>query len=172
MNAKIVYYSREGKTYLGGQLVTLETGISAQAAKLLQEETRADLFRLERAAPEPADFSDYMDLVLREYQREARPELKAYPDLTGTDTLYLVYPNYFKTMPMPVYRFLEQSRLQDMQIFAVVTHGGDGFGDSLEKIRDYTKGCRITEGPCIRDTEIRQADVSIRKWIREKGTMV
>ncbi len=169
MSSLIVYYSRSGETYIAGTVQKLETGISERTAQILCDVTGAERFRLEPLIPEPKDLSDYINQVMGDYQRQARPELNEYPDLTEIDTLYLVFPNFFKTMPMPVYSFLERNTLTDKTIYVFVTHGGDGFGDSLKQVKKYTETCDVQEGLCIRDTEIGQAEEQIRAWWNDKG---
>ena len=44
-----------------------------------------------------------------EMQNGERPELQTYPgSVDGYDTVFLCYPNWFGTMPMAVYGFMER----------------------------------------------------------------
>ena len=49
MPSIIIYFSRAGENYVGGSIQRLETGNIEIAARLLQQETQGEIFRLEPA---------------------------------------------------------------------------------------------------------------------------
>ena len=53
--AKLVaYYSRADENYFGGQLRYIEVGNTEKAAKMIAEQTGADLFKIEQKITIPA----------------------------------------------------------------------------------------------------------------------
>lgn len=77
----------------------------------------------------------------------ARPELREYPDsLEPYDTVYLGYPNYWGTMPMPVFTFLEHFDFSGKTIRPFCTHEGSGLGHSVEDIRRLCPGAGWSRG--------------------------
>ena len=108
MSAIIVYFSRGGENYVSGAIKKLAVGNTEAAANILQELTGAEMFRIELAAPYSDNYNDCIEQAKRDKERAARPEIKAYPEsLDGYDTIYPGYPNYWGTMPMCVFSFLE-----------------------------------------------------------------
>ena len=108
MGALIAYFSRRGENYVSGKLKELSVGNTEVAAGMLQQLTGADLFQLEPVHEYPKSYNACIDEAQADQRRDARPELKRYPEsLDGYDTIYLGYPNYWGTMPMPVFTFLE-----------------------------------------------------------------
>ena len=62
------------------------------------------------------------------------------PDLSKYDTVVLVFPLWWWTLPVPVSEYVKQADLAGKDIYCLVTHGGSGFGSSIEdlkKITDY-----------------------------------
>ena len=104
----IIYFSRAGGNYVNGTIKDLPVGNTEIAAKMIREITGADIFKIEPVTMYPADYNECIEQAKDDQRRDARPELKEYPDnLEGYDTIYLGYPNYWGTMPMAVFTFLE-----------------------------------------------------------------
>lgn len=75
---------------------------------MLAELTGADLFQIEQKVPYAADYDTCIAQAKKDLQAGVRPELVTLPDsLDEYDEIYLGYPNYWGTMPMAVYTFLE-----------------------------------------------------------------
>ena len=109
MAALIAYFSRADENYVNGQIKTLAVGNTEVAAKLLQELTGGELFQIRPVRPYARDYNTCIAEAQADQRRDARPELAEYPDsLDGYDTIYLGYPNYWGTMPMAVFTFLER----------------------------------------------------------------
>lgn len=121
----IVYYSLAGETIAPGmKIVNLEKGHTAVAAEFIQKAVGGDLYPLETVKTYVADHMKMIYEAKEEKERGIRPELKSYPDLTGYDTVFLGFPNWWNTMPMPVIGFLERTNWQGKKIIPFVTSGG------------------------------------------------
>ena len=55
------------------------------------------------------------------------------------DVIFLVYPLWWNTLPMPVEGFLKQYDLTGKTLIPIVTHGGSGIGESLKAIHKATQ---------------------------------
>ena len=65
-------------------------------------------FQIEQVQPYAKGYNDCIAEAQEDQKRDARPELKAYPEsIDDYDVIYLGYPNYWSTMPMAVFTFLE-----------------------------------------------------------------
>ncbi len=67
---------------------------------------------------------------------KVRPELVSMPDsIDEYDTVILAYPNYWGTMPMAVYTFLEQFDFSRKTILPLCTHEGSGIGPARGRLK-------------------------------------
>ena len=100
MKNLIVYFSRNHQNYVNGAIVELAVGNTEVIAKKLQKLTGAELFKIEPVQEYAHDYQTCILQAKEDLKRDARPELKAYPESLDTyDTIYLGYPNYWGTMP-------------------------------------------------------------------------
>ncbi len=162
----IAYFSRADENYFSGALRMVPVGNTEIAAKMLQEMTGADLFKLEPLLPYPKDYNGCIAQAQEEQRRNARPELRAYPDNVDVyDTIYLGYPNYWGTMPMPVFTFLEHFDFTGKIIRPFCTHEGSGLGHSEADIRRLCPGARVEQGLAIHGGGVAHSAQALRTWI-------
>lgn len=100
-------------------------------------------------------------------RRGARPELKQYPEeFEKYDTIYLGFPNYWSTMPMAVFTFLEHFDFTGKTICPFCTHEGSGMGSSEADIRRFCPGAKLKKGLAIRGGSAGSAEQEIRRWLK------
>ena len=108
MSELIVYFSRTGQNYVNGTIKSLKVGNTEIVAKMIQSKTDADIFKLNPLVSYSDDYNECIEQAKDDQKRGARPELTEYPEsIEQYDTVYLGYPNYWGTMPMCVFTFLE-----------------------------------------------------------------
>lgn len=164
----IVYFSRRDENYVGGTLKKLDRGNTEIAAGFLQELTGAELFKLEPMQEYSKDYNECIAQAQADQRRGARPELKTYPEnLTQYDTIYLGFPNYWGTMPMAVFTFLEHFDFTGKRIFPFCTHEGSGMGNSEADIRRLCPGAQIGKGLALKGGSVDYAQPEIKKWLEE-----
>ncbi len=169
MPAIIAYYSRADENYVNGQIKTLTVGNTEVAAGMIHELTGADLFKIEPIQAYARDYNTCIAEAQADQRRNARPELKQYPDsLDGYDTIYLGYPNYWGTMPMAVFTFLERFDFSGKTIFPFCTHEGSGMGGSERDIKRLCPGAKVEKGLAIHGGNVKNARPAIQKWLKEK----
>ncbi|MFC2476857.1 MAG: flavodoxin, partial [Catonella sp.] len=83
------------------------------------------------------------------------------------DVIYLGYPNYWGSMPMCVFTFLEKFDFTGKIIRPFCTHEGSGFGNSIEELKSVCKGAKIEKGLAVVGSAARAYDEAIREWIDE-----
>ena len=165
----IVYFSRKDENYVSGAIKNLTVGNTEVAADILHDLTGADLFKMEPIQEYSKDYNECISQAQADQRRDARPELKVYPEsLDGYDTVYLGFPNYWGTMPMAVFTFLEHFDFTGKVIFPFCTHEGSGMGRSEEDIRRLCPGATVAKGLAIHGGSVKEAEPDIRRWI-EKG---
>lgn len=162
----IAFYSRADENYVNGQIVPLKTGNTEIVAGMIQKLTGADIFKLEQKQPYAADYNECIQQAREDQNRNARPELKAYPDsLEEYDVIYLGYPNYWSTMPMAVFTFLEHFNFSGKMIKPFCTHEGSGMGSSVEDIRKLCPTARVEPGLAIQGGSVSHSQKEVENWV-------
>lgn len=167
MAAIIVYFSRRGENYVSGVLKELPVGNTEAAAGMIRELTGAELFQIEPVQPYSKSYNDCIAAAQADQRRDARPELKRYPEsLDGYDIIYLGYPNYWGTMPMCVFTFLEHFDLTGKTICPFCTHEGSGMGRSEADIQRLCPGAAVKTGLALHGGSIQHAKPDIEEWLK------
>lgn len=161
----IAYFSREDENYFNGALRVIQEGNTQIAAKQLQELTGADLFKIDPIQPYAKDYNTCIEEAQEDQKRNARPELKTYPkNLDAYDTIYLGYPNYWGTMPMAVFTFLEHFDFAGKTIYPFCTHEGSGMGRSEQDIRRICPKAKVEKGIAIHGSDAKKAKEKLKVW--------
>lgn len=169
----IAYFSRKGNNYLDGGIVDLPVGNTEVAAKMIQALAGGDLFHIDTVQAYPSDYTQATEVAQRELSQNARPELAAQVDgLDGYDVVCLGYPNWWGTMPMAVWTFLEAHDFKGKTILPFCTHEGSGLGQSERDIRKLCPGAKVLRGLAIRGGSVRKADKAIAAWLKETNVTV
>ena len=141
--------------------------IGQAVARRLQALTGADLFQLEPMQPYSDDYNECIQQAQDDQRRDARPALKACPEtLDPYDTIYLGYPNYWGTMPMCVFTFLERFDFTGKTILPFCTHEGSGLGHSEADIRRLCHGAKVGKGLAIHGTAVCREERALEAWIK------
>jgi len=172
MRILIAYYSRSGNNYVGGSIRNLHVGNTEVAAKMIQKLASGDLFKIETVKPYPADYDETTRVAKEEIRRQARPELAGTLDkLDGYELVILGYPNWWGTMPMAVYTFLESCDFSGTTILPFCTHEGSGMGHSEGDIRKLCPGATVAAGLSIQGGSVQGAEAAISDWLRASGVI-
>ena len=170
MKDLIVYFSRAHENYVNGMIRDLKVGNTEVAADILQRLTGADLFRIEPVKEYSRDYNECIAQAQEDQRKDVRPELKVYPEsLESYDTIYLCYPNYWSTMPMPVFTFLEHFDFTGKTLIPLCTHEGSGMGSSEKDIRRLNLGAKLEKGLALRGGRIDRAEPEIQAWLKQIG---
>lgn len=162
----IAFFSRADENYVNGMIRNLKVGNTEVAAGMIQELTGADLFKIKPMQAYSEDYNECIAEAQADQKRDARPELKEYPkSLDAYDTIYLGYPNYWGTMPMAVFTFLEHFDFTGKTIRPFCTHEGSGMGSSQKDIRNLCPGAKVEAGLAIHGGSVQKAEKEIKKWV-------
>ncbi|MBR1610755.1 MAG: flavodoxin [Methanobrevibacter sp.] len=168
MSSLVIYFSRSGENYFGGQLKNIEKGNTEVIAEYIQELSGADLFKVEPAVEYPADYMQCIDVAKKEQQDGARPEIKeTLDDISSYDTIYIGFPNWWGTLPMAMFTQLEQLDFSGKTVKPFVTHEGSGFGSSARDIKKLCAGADIKKGLSIPGANVGSAKDLVSAWIKE-----
>ncbi len=166
----IAFYSRAGENYFGGSYHKIAVGNTEKAAETIAELTGGTLFRIEQTEPYSDNYQTCIAQAKKDLQHHARPALITLPEnLDGYDEIYLGYPNYWGTMPMAVYTFLEHYDFTGKAIHPFCTHEGSGLSGTVRDIQQAAKGATVTKGLAIHGSGVEKATAAISAWVQEVG---
>jgi flavodoxin len=164
----VAYYSRAGENYFSGKLMKISVGNTARLAEQIIRETGADSYHIEQEVPYSEDYNTCIMEAQKDQRASARPALKNLPQsLDGYTEIYLGYPNYWGTMPMAVFTFLEAFDFSGKVIHPFCTHEGSGFGHSLQDLQKACPGARITQGLEIQGSRVSKSGEKVHAYIQE-----
>ena len=119
----IAYYSRRGFNYVSGNIENLAIGNTERVATRIRDLTDGHLLTIQTARPYSADYHVCTEEAQRELQRNIRPKLLSYDlNISEYGTVILGYPNWWGTMPMCLFTFLESHNFTDKTILPFCTH--------------------------------------------------
>lgn len=162
----IVYYSRADENYVSGVLKMLPVGNTEIAAGYIKELTGADMFKIEQKEPYSAGYNECIAQAQEDQKKDARPELVNMPDsIEKYSEIYLCYPNYWGTVPMAVFTFLDNFGFEGKTVKPLCTHEGSGMGRSEGDIKAHCKGAKVEKGLAIQGSSVGTSKSQIEKWI-------
>lgn len=166
MKKLVAFYSRANENYFGGKMKYVEIGNTEKVAKMIAEIAGADLFQIEQKMPYSADYQTCIAEAKKDLTSNARPELAAIPEnIDDYDEIYLGYPNYWGTMPMAVYTFLESYDFTGKTIHPFCTHEGSGLSQTENDIANTTKGAVVTKGLAVLGSNAENARYDVERWL-------
>jgi flavodoxin len=164
----IAFFSRKGQNYSSGGIVDLKVGNTEVIAGMIQKITGGDMFHIESVTAYPKDYMETTEVVKNELRAKARPKLIGrVENMKGYDVIFLGYPNWWGTMPMPVYTFLESYDFSGKKIVPFCTHEGSGMGHSEKDIAKACPKATVLKGIAIHGTSASSADSNVSSWIDE-----
>ncbi len=149
------------------------SGNTMTVAKTIAEALGVELFEIKTATPYTDDYDTVLDVAKAEQNRKARPELAAYVEnMAQYDTVFLGYPCWWGTLPMAVFTFLEGHDFSGKRVIPFNTHGGSGFGRSLNDLKRTIPSAKIEKGLSLYGTSVSGARDQIISWLKGLGFTV
>lgn len=142
-------------------------GNTQYIANLIVEYTAGDIFRIERAEPYPTNHDTLVDLAAEEQADNVRPELLNYVEnIEQYDMIFLGYPNWWADMPMPLYTFLEEHDLSEKIVVPFNTHGGSGFSNTINTIKELQPNATVIEkGFTVSRNNAEESKSDVINWL-------
>ena len=166
----IAFFSRADENYFGGAMRYVKVGNTEIVVNDMKKMIPADTFKIEMKEPYSPVYMTCIEEAKKDLRAKARPELVSMPDsIDEYDTVILAYPNYWGTMPMAVYTFLEQFDFSGKTILPLCTHEGSGMGSSEREIKKTCPGAEVKKGLSITGSEAANASGSVKRWLAANG---
>lgn len=161
----VLFFSHTGENYFGGQIRRIEKGNTAIAAEMVADAANADLFEIVPAEPYPENYQECVDRSRKELHENARPAVVKLPELADYETVYLGYPNWCGTIPMPVATVLENCDFAGKTVHPFCTNEGSGMGTSEHDLKRLAQDATIAPGLSINGSAVASAGKRIADWI-------
>jgi hypothetical protein len=168
----IAYFSRRDENQVGYSKKFLEKGHTEIAADKIRELIDADKFEIAMKKPYSREYSACMEESKRDYYSDARPELVSLPvSLDRYDTVILAYPNYWGTMPMAVFTFLEAFDFSGKKLLPLCTNEGSDMGRSERDIEKLCPKAILGTGLPLCGSGVDTSKPHIERWLKENGLL-
>ena len=168
MSKKLVaYFSHKGENYSKGKIVNLKKGNTEIAAEMISSIIDADIFEIIADKKYPIKYDDCIEIAKKELRENSKIKLKQDIDIKEYDTIFVGYPNWWGTMPMPVWTFLEEKDFTNKKVLPFCTHEGSGLGKSESDIKKMTGGAEVLKGLAINGSEVNNSEKQIKKWLED-----
>ena len=176
-NALAIYFSRVGNTDFpegfdadSSASIRIDDnglmGNAGQIAAWIAEEAGCETMEILTEETYPADYNETVDQAKQEQNEGFRPLLKADEKaVEDYDTIYLVFPNWWGDLPMPVYSFLEAHNLAGKTVNVFVTHEGSRFSNTVGTIAELEPGSDVREGLAIQGGSVSDSEQTVRQWV-------
>lgn len=176
-NALAVYFSRVGNTDFPEDIdadssasIRIDDnglmGNAGQIAAWIADEAGCETMEILTENVYPADYNETVNQAKQEQNEGFRPALKAEgKTVEDYDTIYLVFPNWWGDLPMPVYSFLDAHDLTGKTVNVFVTHEGSRFSNTVGTIAELEPGAEVREGLEVQGGSVSDSEQTIRQWV-------
>jgi flavodoxin len=155
-NILVAYFSQSGNT--------------RSIARQIHQKTGGDLFEIERAVPYSQNYDAFAEEARREQQQQARPALKNHvTNMAQYDVVFLGYPIWWSSIPMPVASFLEEYDFSGKTVILFCSSGSGGSGQSRSVIAGLASRSTITEALAVRTSGDSSLSNTISAWLRRNN---
>ena len=147
------------------------TQTTEKIALEIQKHTGGDLFRIETIHSYPVAHRETLELAKKERNNGLRPPLKSrVENMDAYEVIFLGYPIWWYTFPMPLFTFLESYDLAGKRIIPFCTHGGSAMSGTEETIRKLQPKATVYEGLAVhrnilRDDPANGAKQPVAEWL-------
>ena len=168
----IAFFSRADENYFGGAMRYVKVGNTEIVVNGMKELIDADTFKIEMKNPYSPVYMTCIEEAKKDLRAKARPELVALPEsIDEYDTVILAYPNYWGTMPMAVFTFLEAFDFTGKTILPLCTNEGSGMGSSERDIKKACPDADVKKGLSVTGSQAENAKPSVQKWLSANGLL-
>jgi flavodoxin len=146
------------------------SGNTREIANQIHSLVGGDIFEIRSVQTYPNEYDAVVKQAKKEQEANLRPALtRKVMDIDSYSVVFVGYPNWWGTMPMPVFSFLEGHNLKGKIIIPFCTHEGSRMGRSVSDIRKLCPQSTVREGLAIRGKSVKDAQSDVDTWLREMG---
>lgn len=142
-------------------------GNSQLLATMVYNAVGGDLYGIQTEKKYPSAYSDTVSVAKEEMDSDEDVALSGtLPELSRYDTVVLVFPVWWGTIPGAVKSFLQSDDMEGKTIYPLITHGGSGAGNSVEDIRKLCKADVSNDVLEVFDDDVTNAAGAVSEWLK------
>jgi flavodoxin len=149
----------------------LVPGNTAKLAQWIQQEVGGDLFSIKVTQPYSSNYNRCLDRASEEKAQNARPALTGYVEnMDAYDVIFLGYPNWWYTVPMALFSFIESHNLSGKTVILFCAHGTGGLARSVQDISAALPNSTVVRNVLgVYRNDIPSAQAKVKRWLTELG---
>lgn len=143
-------------------------------ARVIQEETGADVFHILMSQPYDPDYSTMLPTAIDQMENRDWPALQEKIDnLSEYDVIYLGTPVWNGMLPPAMQTFFAENDLSGKTIVPFGIHLGSRFGRILSEVKELAPEATIADGFTISaSTANSEVESEFRAWLNEQNKSV
>lgn len=143
------------------------TGNTREVAEQIYKRVGGDMLELKTAHSYPEAYRATTEQAKREQEENFRPTLTSdVESVQPYDVIFIGYPNWWGTMPMALFTFLEKHDFSGKTLVPFCTHEGSALGRGPRDIARTCPNANILDGLAIRGSNASGAQEDVEQWLR------
>lgn len=142
------------------------SGNTKAVAEEIHKQVGGDIVEIVPATPYSETYSVTVAKAKTEQAANARPAINTkIADFDKYDVVFLGYPNWWGSFPMPVATFVETYKLDGKTVAPFFTHGGGGEQRCLSDLQKLTPNAKFTQDLVLSGSSAKNAQGQIKSWL-------
>lgn len=143
-------------------------GNTQKLAQAIHQKTGGELFEIQVENPYPKEYQATVDQAKKEQADNVRPALKnKVANFAQYDVIFLGFPNWWSTTPMPVLTFMESYDWKGKTVVPFFTHGGGGVQSCNDAVVKNLSGAKVLPYLCISGGSVGSSSAEMDKWLND-----
>jgi flavodoxin len=146
------------------------SGNTREIAGQIQKTAGADIFEIQSMEEYPGNYDATVKQAKQELESNYKPMLKSKIENSDSyEVIFIGYPNWWSTIPMPVVTFLTEYDFKEKTIVPFCTHEGSRLGRSVADITRLCPDSTVLDGLAVRGGSVIGAQNEVSVWLKKIG---
>ena len=142
------------------------SGNTKAVAEEIHKQVGGDIVEIVPATPYSETYSVTVAKAKAEQAANARPAISTkIADFDKYDIVFLGYPNWWGSYPMPVATFVDTYKLDGKTVAPFFTHGGGGEQRCLSDLQKIAPNAKFTKDLVLSGISAKNAQGEIKSWV-------
>lgn len=142
------------------------SGNTKAVAEEIHKQVGGDIVEIVPATPYSETYSVTVAKAKAEQAANARPAISTkIADFDKYDVVFLGYPNWWGSYPMPVATFVDTYKLDGKTVAPFFTHGGGGEQRCLSDLQKLTPNAKFTQDLVLSGSSAKNSQSQIKSWV-------
>ena len=142
------------------------SGNTKAVAEEIHKQVGGDIIEIVPATPYSETYSVTIAKAKAEQAANARPAISnKIADFDKYDVIFLGYPNWWGSYPMPVATFVDTYKLDGKIVAPFFTHGGGGEQRCLSDLQKLAPNAKFTQDLVLSGSSAKSSQAQIKSWL-------